>query len=233
MISLTMDVVQYDCPYVEASVDHEVRLSGMHWEFDTAARDLETRVLVSAADPEELDAALDALGEHDAMADHQLLARRGDEAIVRNTVEETAAMRAIRDHDGYLTGPFEAAGGSELWHVGFDDGVDADRALSTLDRDNTFTVESRERLSVADYFDVMTNVDAATSVLEAIRGLTDTERETIARAMEAGYFEAPRESTVSDLAAEFDISTTGVSKNIRRGERKVLAAIVDAIDDVD
>jgi hypothetical protein len=43
MISLTMDMVQYDCPYVAASADYEVGLSGMHWEFDTAAGELETR----------------------------------------------------------------------------------------------------------------------------------------------------------------------------------------------
>lgn len=38
MVSLTMDMVQYDCPYIEASEDYDVALSGMHWEFDTAAK---------------------------------------------------------------------------------------------------------------------------------------------------------------------------------------------------
>lgn len=232
MISLTMDMVQYDCPYIEASEDFEVRLSGMHWEFDTAAGDLETRVMVSATDGQELDNALGMLKDHDAVDEYRLLARRGDEALVRNMVEETDAMRALRDHDGYLTGPFEAYEGSERWHVGFDRGEYADEALADIERDNDFTVESRNTLSFADYFDVVNNVDTAKTILDAMRDLTDTERETMLRAVEAGYFEAPREATVTDLAEEFDVSTTGVSKNIRRSERKLLGAIVDSLDEV-
>ena len=233
MISLTMDMVQYDCPYIEASEDYDVTLSGMHWEFDTAQKDLETRVMVSAADRDELDNALGMLRDHDAMDSYSLLARRGEEALIRNMVEETSAMRALRNHDGYLTGPFEARDGSEQWHVGFDRERAADDALAALERNNDFTVESRDTLSFADYFDVIENVDAAKGVLDAVRGLTDTERETVVRALEAGYYEAPRESTVTDLAAEFDVSTTGVSKNIRRGERKLLAALVDAMADIE
>lgn len=233
MISLTMDMVQYDCPYIAASDEYEVTLSGMHWEFDTAAGDLETRVMVSASHREELDNALSMLKTHEAMDEYSLLARRGDEALIRNMVEETNALAAIRGHDGYLTGPFEARDGSELWHVGFDRSEHADDALAALERNNEFAVESRDDLSFADYFDVINNVDAAKRTLAAMRGLTNTERETIQRAMEAGYYEAPRDATVTDLAAEFDISTTGISKNIRRGERKLLAALVDAMDDVD
>ncbi|MHB9286736.1 helix-turn-helix domain-containing protein [Halobacteriales archaeon Cl-PHB] len=233
MISLTMDMVQYDCPYIEASEDYEVRLSGMHWEFDTAVGDLETRVMVSATDGAELDNALGMLKDHEAVDKYRLLARRGDEALIRNMVEETDAMKALRAHDGYLTGPFEAHEGSERWHVGFDRGEYADEALSDLERDNDFTVESRNTLSFADYFDVVNNVDAAKAILEAMRNLTDTERETVLRAMEAGYFEAPREATVTDLADEFDVSTTGASKNIRRSERKLLGAILDSLEDVE
>lgn len=232
MISLTMDMVQYDCPYIAASEDYEVSLSGMHWEFDTAAKDLETRVMVSAADREELDNALSMLRDHDAMDSYELLARRGDEALIRNMVEETNAMRALRNHDGYLTGPFEARDGSEQWHVGFDRERAADDALAALKRNNEFTVESRDTLSFADYFDVIENVDAAKRVLDAARDMTETERETVLRALEAGYYDAPREATVTDLAEEFGVSTTGVSKNIRRGERKLLTALADAIDDI-
>lgn len=232
MLSLTMDMVQYDCPYIEASEDYDVTLSGMHWEFDPAAGDLETRVMVTGADREELDNALGMLREHEAMDSYRLLARRGDQALIRNLVRETKAMRAIRAHDGYLTGPFEASDGSERWHVGFDRSSDADQALADLERHNDFTVETRNELSFADYFDVINNVDAATDVLDAMRSLTDTERETVVRAMEAGYYEAPRDATVTDLAGEFDVSTTGVSKNIRRGERKLLEAIVESVDDV-
>lgn len=189
--------------------------------------------MVSATDREELDNALAMLRDHDAMDQYRLLARRGEEALIRNMVEETSAMRALRDHDGYLTGPFEATAGSEQWHVGFDRERAADDALAALERNNEFTVESRDTLSFADYFDGIENVDAAKGVLDAVRGLTDTERETVVRALEAGYYDAPRDATVTDLAKEFDVLTTGISKNIRRGERKLLAALVEAMDDIE
>ena len=106
-------------------------------------------------------------------------------------------------------------------------------ALAALERHNDFTVESRDTLSFADYFDVIENVDAAKGVLDALRNLTDTERETVLRALDAGYYETPREATVTDLAEEFDVSTTGISKNIRRGERKLLCALADARADIE
>ena len=227
-----MDMVQYDCPYIAASETYDVEISGVHWDFDTAAGDLETRVMVAGADRDALDNALDLLGEHETIDDHRLLACRDEQALVNNRVEATTAMRTIRNNDGYLTGPFKASNGSECWHVGFDREKHADRALSELDRNNDFTVESRNTLSFAEYFDVIENVDTSKEVLDAIRALTDTERETLVTAMESGYFETPRDATVTDLASEFDVSTTGFSKNIRRGERKLLSALVDALDDV-
>ena len=233
MLSLTMDMVQYDCPYIQLSEEYEVTVSGIHWDFDNASKNLETRVMVSGEDTEELDNALSVLKTHDAIKGCQLLARRQDEAVIRNTVDETDAMRTIQAYDGYLTGPFEARRGRELWHVGFDRSEHADDALADLERHNDFTVESRNTISFADYFDVVKHVDTSKELLDAIRKLTQTERETLERAMKSGYFEAPRESTVTDLASEFDISTTGISKNIRRGERKLLEVVVDALDDVD
>ncbi|WP_254532333.1 helix-turn-helix domain-containing protein [Natrinema gelatinilyticum] len=233
MISISLDMVQYDCPYIEASDRYDVRLKGVHWEFDRTTKELETRIMVSAEDREELDRTLTMLSDHDAMDRYSLLARRGDQALIRNKIEETSAMRTLRDYDGYLTGPFEAQNGSEQWHVGFDRERIADDALSDLSRDNDFSVESRNTLSFADYFDVINNVNTAKDVLDAVRGLTDTEAKTIRRAMEAGHYETPRDATVTDLAAEFDVSTTALSKNVRRGERKLLTALVGAMDDVE
>jgi len=36
-----------------------------------------------------------------------------------------------------------------------------------------------------------------------------------------------------DLAAEFDVSKPAVSKNLRRGERKMVERVVDALSDLD
>jgi predicted DNA binding protein len=71
------------------------------------------------------------------------------------------------------------------------------------------------------------------TLIEACRGLTATERETLEAAIERGYFESPREDTLGDLAEAFGVSKTAVSQNLRRAERKTLSRLVDALDRLD
>jgi len=54
--------------------------------------------------------------------------------------------------------------------------------------------------------------------------LTDVQRETLAAALERGYFAVPRTATLEDLAAEFGVSDTAISQRIRRGVAGLLAA---------
>lgn len=48
-------------------------------------------------------------------------------------------------------------------------------------------------------------------------GLTDAQRETMRIACERGYFDVPRQVTLTHLAEELGISDTAVSQRIRRG----------------
>jgi predicted DNA binding protein len=48
-------------------------------------------------------------------------------------------------------------------------------------------------------------------------GLTGSQREMLARAVEAGYYSIPREVSTQALADEFDISDQAVTERLRRG----------------
>jgi hypothetical protein len=48
-------------------------------------------------------------------------------------------------------------------------------------------------------------------------GLSEPQRSTLIRAVEAGYFSIPREITTRELAAEFDISDQAITERLRRG----------------
>ena len=233
MESLTIDMVQYDCPYIDTSEDYEVSFFAMHWDFNTARQQLETRILVTGADREALDQGLEGLQDHGNMRDCELLSKREENALIRSKIDQTNAMKVVRNNDGYITGPFEISDGSEIWHVGFDTGSVARDALSDLDRHNDFAIESRESISFADYLDLVQNVGPARRLLEACRDLSDVERATIQRAFNEGYFEDPREATLTTLADEFGISKTAVSKNLRRGERKIFDQVVGAMSELD
>jgi len=225
-------MVQYDCPYIDTTVENDVSFYATQWDFHRDDERLETRIVVRGADDGSLDNGLATLSDHEHTREVDLLERDGDMALLHSRIEQTDAMRVIRDHDGYITGPFDIADGSEIWHVGFDRSDVADTALSELDRNNEFTVESRETLHLEDYYELMGNVDAATSMLAGLRVLSETERETLQTAVSGGYFQTPRDATLSTLAEEFDISKMAVSQNLRRGQRKLLGHVVDAMDEL-
>jgi len=192
MISLEMDMVQYDCPYIDTTQDYEVSFLARQWDFHAIERELETRILVKGADRQELKRGLDALKAHDNMESSQLLRRKNDLALIRSRIDETDAMSVIRGHNGYITGPFRIRDGSEIWHVGFDTEQVAAGTLSELDRDNDYTVLSRESVDLEDYYDLLQNIDSAKRLVEGCRELSDTERDTLERAVEDGYFDTPR-----------------------------------------
>jgi predicted DNA binding protein len=230
---MEVDMVQYDCPYIDTTEDYEITFFTKQWDFNAADDVLETRIMATGSTPEELDRGLDALRDHPNMKNFELLRRKGEKALIRSFIGETKAMEAIRNNNGYITGPFEIRDGSEMWRVGFDSKEVAEQALDELGQHNDFTVESRESVDLEDYYDVLQNVDVAGGFLDKCRELSEVERETLTTAVEKGYFTRPRDANLSTLADEFDISKTAVSKNLRRSQRKILGQVVDAIEAVD
>lgn len=230
MIELEMDMRQPDCPFIDTTDDADVAFATTHWEFDPAEEALDTRMAVEAADQGALEDGLRALRDHDRMERFDLVAKQAGDARIRTTIGQTAAMETIRDHDGYVTGPFHIEDGSETWHVGFDDADRADRSLAELERDNEFTVRERAELGIPKVGDVVRNAGAATTLLTACRSLSGIERETLAAAAEGGYFDTPREMDLGDLADVFDVSKPAASKNLRRSERKLVDSVVAALD---
>jgi predicted DNA binding protein len=233
MIDISMDMEQYDCPFIDTTADHGVAFSAVHWEFDQSRRTLETRMVVEGGDRGQLSDGLDALRDHGNMHDYTLLSRREDVAHIRTVIDETAAMKTIRDNDGYITGPFYIEGGSEIWHVGFDRARRADDTLAELERDNEFDVVERSDTALPDVQDLVRNAGAAMTLIQGCEELSETERETLETAVSSGYFESPRDATLGTLADEFDVSKPAVSKNLRRGQRKMIERVVDALDDLD
>lgn len=233
MMDVTMDMEQYDCPFIDTTDDHEVAFSAVQWEFDTRLNQLETRLVVEGADRETLDGGLTSLRAHPNMQDFDLIVRDDDIAQIHTRISETDAMGTIRDHDGYITGPSYIANGSEIWHVGFDREVTADDALSDLDRNNEFDVVERTEVRSTTIQEFVDNVGAAMTLIEGAKELSRVERLTLERAVNGGYFNVPRDSDLGNLAAVFDVSKPAVSKNLRRGQRKMLERVVETFDDLE
>lgn len=54
-------------------------------------------------------------------------------------------------------------------------------------------------------------------------GLTGPQREALVTALEAGYFEVPRQASLADVAADLGVSSQATSERLRRGVGSVLA----------
>ena len=69
---------------------------------------------------------------------------------------------------------------------------------------------------------------------ETDAGLTDSQREALLVAVDAGYFEEPRNATLGDVAAALDISQPAASGLLRRGiKRLVVSSLMDDGDRTD
>jgi predicted DNA binding protein len=232
MIDLDIDMRQYDCPFIDTTDDYDVAFSAVQWQLDTDAEKLETRLVAQGESREAVDQGLQALRDHRNMKRCTLLSKREDVAQISTVIDETDAMRTIERNGGYITGPFHIEDGREHWHVGFDDDETEDRTLAELERHNEFDVETREQFDGTALFDLVENADSALQLMDGCRSLTETELETLRTAARQGYYQRPRATTLGDLAAEFDVSKTAVSTNLRRGERKVLEAAMSAMADL-
>jgi predicted DNA binding protein len=233
MRTVTLDMRQYDCPFIDTTDDYDLSFTTLHWDFKQRSGELETRIIVDAADRDTLENGLQSLTDHSMMRGCRLLSKRGDTAHIRTTIGETNAMAVVREHDGYITGPFHIENGTELWNIGFDDRDTAETALSGLETNNDFEVDSRDQLDLDVLHRFSRNVDTATTLIEGCMALSETERETLREAVDTGYFDTPKQATLEGLAETFDVSPPTVSKTLRRAQRKLTSHVVDALDDLE
>lgn len=149
-------------------------------------------------------------GEHDGIAD-QLAA---SEAVLEvTTVADSkllvrkrpcGALPIIQEHNGLL--------------FGVDRVFDTERAFDILafDREDVANIlREFRRLGTP-------SVDRITPVGEQRSVLSDRQEEVITAALEAGYFDWPREIEAVDLAEQLDISHPTLLEHLRKAEKKLL-----------
>jgi predicted DNA binding protein len=57
-------------------------------------------------------------------------------------------------------------------------------------------------------------------------GLTAPQRQALLLAAEYGYYDVPRNGTLTDIAGELDISEQAASQRLRRGTRALLESTI-------
>ena len=100
-----------------------------------------------------------------------------------------------------------------------------------------FTVWMPERTNLAELWESARQHDIDIELLRVNEyaslgttdaGLTDSQREALLVAFEAGYFEEPRDATLGEVAAELDISQPAAGGLLRRGiERLIVSSLME------
>ncbi len=224
MYIVTLDMKQYDCPFIDTSEDYDVDYFLTYFDFKDD-RILSTRFYISAPDSEELQNCLESLMYRPKIIDLDLLSRDNDVAFMTATMKLTNAMEAIRRNHGYIVGPFTVKNGREIWRVGFDKKSEQENALYEIEKTNEFKVKKHHKLTLEEFSKIIENLPVLVELLNSIENMTLTEKLTLRGAIKLGFYEDPRKASIKDLSEIYRISRAGVSKNIRRAERRIMPVI--------
>lgn len=74
-------------------------------------------------------------------------------------------------------------------------------------------------------------IDSLQTDLEQSGLLTESQEVTVGRAIEMGYYDMPRESSLTDLADDIDRAKSTVSETMQRAEGKIIKAYQASRDD--
>jgi hypothetical protein len=146
-------------------------------------------------------------------AEYSLLASLGDQRLYRVTISESAA--------GSLTHEVAAEEDVTFLDVTADADESKIRALvPSREALVAYRDACRERQLSFRLVGIYDESEGDSAGREF--GVTPRQREALVTALESGYFEVPRETTLSEMAAELGISDQALSARLRRGQTNLV-----------
>lgn len=101
--------------------------------------------------------------------------------------------------------------------------------------------EASDPLHVVEALETIANIDGGPNVREVrarggesasvpLKELTAKQRESIALAVDAGYYDTPRRASLDDLCEELEISKSAASQRLRKAESTIVKRVAEEID---
>lgn len=167
-------------------------------------------VAISAADPVAIVRAMEA---HDAVTSLEVLGTHGEEALIQFETDAPLLLFPARESGVPLEPPIEIRDGA-----------------ATLD-----VTASQERLSALGdqlrAFGLSFGVEYVHQSLEAEPLLTDTQRRLVTAAVDCGYYDTPRDCTLTELAETVGIAKSTASETLHRAESGIVKEYVEGLPD--
>lgn len=162
-------------------------------------------VEVSAPD---LVAVLEGMESEPAVTDLEPLQRTDDAVLVQFETSEPLLLAPMQGSGVPIELPFDIVEGEASWTV----------------------TAPRDRLSALgdqlDAFGIEFTVDRIHQQITSEQLLTDRQRRVIETAIEGGYYDTPRECSLTELADELGIAKSTCSETLHRAEEKIIKRAV-------
>jgi len=160
-------------------------------------------------------AVLTDVRARDDVDELDLLWKREDRALLQVGAADPLLLRPVREAGVPLTTPFEIRAGEVGWELTASNERlgDLRTRLETLDID--FTVESVRTVQP--------------SRAEGL--LTDRQHEVLRAAADRGYYDTPRETTLTAVADDLDIAKATCSDTLHRAEGTLVASYLNGTPD--
>lgn len=157
-------------------------------------------------------AVVDDLLAVDAVDDLTPLHRGEETALVQFETSRPVLLGPVQESGTPLELPFTLRDGRAEWEV-------------TAPRDRLSALASS-----LDAFGIPYDVEYVRRTGAVERILTDAQHDLLSTAAERGYYDTPRETTLSELASDLGMAKSTVSETLHRAEGKLVERFLDAAD---
>ncbi|WP_123534710.1 helix-turn-helix domain-containing protein [Halosimplex salinum] len=164
---------------------------------------------ITAEAVEEIVVEMDAYEE---VTSTDYLQRTDDTALVQFETSNPVLLLPVRNAGTPLELPFTVVDGTVQWEV-------------TAPRDRLSTLGDQLRQFGIDF-----EVIAVRQEMETEQLLTPKQHRLVQTAVREGYYDTPRECTLTELADESDIAKSTCSETLHRAEEKIVKEFVDETD---
>jgi hypothetical protein len=154
-----------------------------------------------------LSGILEEMERYDSVSNVEVLNRTDGQALVQFETTLPMLLLPARDSGVPLEMPFELSNGIAIWEVQ----TSSDRLSELSDQ--------------LDFFDISFTVEYIQYDVDEKQLLTDSQEELIEKAIQMGYYDTPRECSLTELAEEIGRSKSTVSETLHRAEGKIIKQV--------
>jgi hypothetical protein len=158
---------------------------------------------------EHLPTLLEAVRGYESVTNLDVLSHHGETALLQFETTSPLLLTAVQDSGIPLEMPFDLVDGEATWEI-----TAPQDALSTLGRQ-------------LEEFGIPFHVERIEQTVQPDQLLTDTQRALLTTAVELGYYDTPRECSLTELADEMGLAKSTCSETLHRAEERVVKTFLD------